>query len=253
MGSRGLAELVLYGAVVAVVGVLAWKLVIRVGPVQGLVMLQRWGIAEPTREQGEAAADYLRERRRLCLLVLIAVAILLSIVYRLAGQGSVGESPVVLGAPLGILLVGELVAALRRPVSTARVATLVPRRLPDLVPWAWLAASAGLFVLAVLCVVPALAAQAWVDDVRAWVARHLATGTSVLLVLGLSATLTDRIIVLVRTDPPAGLGFPVLDSWLVSTWSAVNTIGIIYPLLGLAVWCALVAPWRRQRLVEATR
>ncbi|MFD2080924.1 hypothetical protein SAMN05421678_104395 [Actinopolymorpha cephalotaxi] len=326
MGSLGVTELVIYGAVVVLLGVLVWKFAFRVGPVQGFVMLQRWGIAEPTREQSEAAADYLRERRRLYPLVLIVLAILLTFAYRLAGQGTVGTMAVLLGALVGTLLVGELVAGLRRPASTARVATLVPRRLTDLVPRAWLAGAAAVFVLAAACVVPALGVQAWADDVHAWADRNpgrigphgvltpdalsslprgsgaiwltlallvlvavsvaavvrltltraplaadaavdsalrirtarLATGTAVLLVLGLSGTLTERIVEgtdpMTTGSPPVAPGLPVLDSWLMSAWSVVNAVNIAYMLAGLVVWCGLISPWRRrQRLVEATR
>ncbi|NYH90471.1 hypothetical protein [Actinopolymorpha rutila] len=321
----GLTELVVYLAVVAVAGVVAWKVVIRVGPVQGFVMLQRWGIAEPTREQCEAAADYLRERRRLYPLVLIVLGILLTIAYRVAGRGTVGTMAVLLGALVGTLLVGELVAALRRPVSTARVATLVPRRLTDLVPRVWLVASATIFVLAVACVVPALGVQAWADEVHAWADRHpgrigpqgvltsdalsslprgsgaiwltlallvlvavsiaavvrltltraplaadaavdsalrirtarVATGTAVLLVLGLSGTLTERIVEsmdpMAVGSPPVAPGFPVQASWLGAPWSVLNAADLLYVLAALVVWCGLISPWRRQRLVEATR
>ncbi|MET9021542.1 hypothetical protein ABZV93_16280 [Actinopolymorpha sp. NPDC004070] len=325
MGSLGVTELGIYGAVVVVIGILAWKFVFRVGPVQGFVVLQRWGIAEPTREQSEAAADHLRERRRLYPLVLIALAILLTFAYRLAGQGTVGTLAVLLGTLVGTLLVGELVAGLRRPASTARVATLVPRRLTDLVPRAWLAGAAAIFVLAVACVVPALGAQAFADEVHAWADRNpgrigphgvptadalsslprgsgaiwltlallvlvavsvaavvrltltraplaadaavdsalrirtarVATGTAVLLVLGLSGTLTERIVAsmdpMATGSPPAAPGFPVQPSWLEAPWSVVNAADLVYGLAALVVWCGLISPWRRQRLVEATR
>lgn len=326
MGSLGLIELLVIGALVSVAVVSVWRLYFRSGSVQASVMLRRWGIGEPTREQSEAAADYLHERRRLYPFVLVALGVVLVVAYRLVGEPLVGNLAVLLGAFLGTLLVAELVAALRRPASTARVATLVPRRLADLVPPTWLTISAALFVVAVACVVPALGMQAWSDEVHAWAERNpaqvdadgvltsetlhslprgsgaiwlslallvlvavstaavvrltltraplaadaavdsalrirtarVAVATAVLLVFVLAVALTARVIGAVDPtgwgDPTAAApDFPVLAPWLVTAGSVVKTIYGLYGLVAFVCYCGLISPWRRQRLVEATR
>lgn len=129
----------------------------------GRKFLARWGIDDPTEEQGVQAKKYLRDRRLLYPVLfllgpIVAIPVADGLGVRAPDPGVVGYlAPVIIA-----LLIAEVVAALR-PVRGPRIATLTPRRWTDLVPrWA-MAVLAGLTLVATGLAVVALLAQPWAD------------------------------------------------------------------------------------------
>lgn len=149
-----------------------WTL--RSTPAQGQNVLQRWGIAKPTEDQGMIAADYLLQRRKIFPYMAI-------VVFGLATLGEWLFSPsegvrwdgVLLFSVVASLLVAELIATLRRPTEEKRAATLTPRRFTDIVP------RFGLVLLGIQALLIAgfgaatVAAMPFAEARNAWRQRHL--------------------------------------------------------------------------------
>ncbi len=192
----GTVEVVLL--IVAVAAVL-W--VLRSTPRQGQNVLQRWGIAKPTEPQGELAAAYLKRRRNLYPWVLI-------------------------GAIVATMLLTDLVETMRRPKQRTRTATLVERRVRDLVP------------------APTVDDGA-VDAALRIRSVRVGVGTALLLCTGLVLSINTF------EQNVVGLADPIPASVdPVSTW--VEAVVFVAALFGLFGWVGLISPWRRQRLVEAS-
>ncbi|MBB5954408.1 hypothetical protein FHS29_000978 [Saccharothrix tamanrassetensis] len=162
--------------------------------------LRRWGVEDPTEEQGSHALRYLRDRRLLYLLVFLLAAPVATAVAGLLDLPTPETSGFrdLLAPGIVALLIGEVIAALR-PVRGLRVAALSRRRWRDLVPrWAMSLFSA-LTALAVLFASAALSAQPWAlttvsaerftDHFRAEIARPVGVVVLVGAALGLMAVL----------------------------------------------------------------
>lgn len=166
MPNLGPTELILTGFVLLIVAALVVSLVRSQPPSTGQRVLRRWGIEQPTEEQGEAAAAYLRTRRRRYLpifLLLLAVAAVVR-----SNLGVPHESPWLLlvpGAIIASLLVGELSAMLRPALLSNRTAALIRRRVTDVVPLYGLLAYALGFAVVLVAVVVNLAAGSWAHEV----------------------------------------------------------------------------------------
>jgi hypothetical protein len=158
-----------------VIAVVAVVWVLRSTPKQGQKVLQRWGIANPTEEQGRIAADYLKRRRNLFPYVAIAVFALTVLgQWLFSTADSIRWEGVLLFAIVASLLVAELLATLRRPTDRQRSATLTPRRFTDIVPKFGLVALGILALIAVAVTVAIVAALPFAKAVNAWRERHAA-------------------------------------------------------------------------------
>lgn len=281
----GTVEIVLL--TVAVVAVL-WML--RSTPRQGQNVLRRWGIAKPTEPQGELAAAYPKRRRNLYPWVLIGVVVLVGVARALLQRESGSWVGPVLGAIVATMLLTDLLETLRRPKQRTRTATLVERRVMDLVPVPGLMIG-GLMVtaavvaqatnVALYLAVPNLPTDAdfgvtWFSF-GAFVVVVAATSSLVWLGLHRAPTVDDGAVdaALRIRSVRVGVGTALLlcaglvlsinsfeqevvgradaiPAWVdpVSTW--VEAVVFVAALFGLFGWVGLISPWRRQRLVEAS-
>lgn len=138
----------------------------------GARLLRRWGIPGPAEPQVAQAVRYLRRRRLLALVLFLILPPVAGLVWP-ATNGARDQTPGDVVVPLlAAMLIAELVATVR-PERGVRVASLVPRRLGDLVPrWA-IVVTALLALTAVALAVLGLAAQPW----AAGYAAELSDGT----------------------------------------------------------------------------
>ncbi len=166
-----MGNLVTIALVAVALFVVFWTL--RSTPAQGQKVLQRWGIAKPTEEQGRIAADYLLQRRKIypyVALVVFGLAILGQWLLS-TGDGARWEG-VLLFSVVGSLLVAELIATMRRPSDQTRAATLTPRRFTDVVPRFGLVALGFLGLLIVGYTVVTIAALPFAKAANAWREIH---------------------------------------------------------------------------------
>jgi hypothetical protein len=143
-----------------------------VKPERGRRLLTRWGVSEPTDEQADTAARYLRHRRLLHPFVFVALLLGMNVVTGVNGWPDPDWGLVLLGALLATLLVAEVFVAVRRRQEPIRVAALARRRLTDVVPSFALALQAVMTLVLVAAAGVALAVQSWADAVGAWRRRH---------------------------------------------------------------------------------
>ena len=133
--------------------------------ITGQRLLIRWGIPEPTREQAQSAARYLRRRRILYpVFWILAPAWAVLVAARLGWQLDSSRYWGLLAAVLAAMLLAELVAALSPPRGTTRTAVLSRRRWRDLAPWWAVAAHLILVGLAVGQAAAVLATHGWAAD-----------------------------------------------------------------------------------------
>jgi hypothetical protein len=248
-----------------VVAILVVLRTLRSTPAQGQKVLRRWGIANPTEEQGQIVAVYLRERRKLYPWAAIAVVGFVVVCQAVFSLGD--DTPwagVLLFSVIASLLVAELIATTRRPSEPKRSATIASRMVDTSTGSRW-------FVLLTLaaCVVASLGvvrvcqlrgpitSDLAVDAALRVRSGRVALGTAIFLGLGLVAS-ANLIWWSPATDAhaaaglagPAAVDLPPIPSWIlpVDTWiEGVNLVGIVC----LAVWIPLSSPLRTQRLVAA--
>lgn len=332
MPAIGMTELVMVGIFGLLVAIFVVR-ALRPTPKRGQAVLRVWGIPEPTQAQGEAAAGYLRERRRLYPVVLLVVTVGIAGAFALAGQPVEDWGGGVLGAVIATLLLAELVAMLRRPKQPTRVALLVRRSLRDLVPRLGLVVYGLVAALGLAAAATALSAQAWAHRIGAWHTRHadligpnspigveslgrppqgwgpvwlalcmlllvvgatgavvwltlargpidsdpqvdsalrirtarVAVGVSMVLIVGLYQRLYERVFLIAgfHGDPDGTslarlpdvlIGdFPPPPGWLPIANIALGYVAMFLFLGALVSWAALMMPFRRLRLVEASR
>lgn len=167
-----MGNLVTIALVAVALFVVVWTL--RSTPAQGQKILQRWGIAKPTEEQGKLAADYLLQRRKIypyVAVVVFGLAVLGQWLFS-AADGARWDG-VLLFAVVISLLVAELIATLRLPTDQTRAATLTPRRFTDIIPKFGLVALGVQALLIAGFAVATLAAMPFATAINAWRERHL--------------------------------------------------------------------------------
>lgn len=131
-------------------------------PERGQRLLRRWGVHEPSLEQGRMAATYLRSRRKIYVRTFILLAIGVTGVRAWAGDGGdTSQLLLVLISVIAGLLIGELITAIRPALRGRRSAVLIRRRVTDLVPAYGQLAFVGATLVASAAIVVNLAAASW--------------------------------------------------------------------------------------------
>lgn len=134
---------------------------------RGQRLLKRWGVPEPSPEQGKVAARYLRNHRRTWVAAYLLGGLALAPLQEYFGTSNSQSGPPIdsfaslLAAILLGLLVAELVVALRRPRDANREAALVHRRLTDLLSRSGIGAYGLVLAFAIVAAIGIVAARPW--------------------------------------------------------------------------------------------
>jgi hypothetical protein len=286
MPDIGLLELFLLALAVTVAVVILWP-----RRAKGQRLLRRWGIEEPTPEQGEVAAAYLRTRRWRYVPIFVVLSLVVGAVRRAADvPGETSEILLLLVTIVTSLLIGEVSAMLRPARRGQHSAALLRRGVTDLVPaYGVLAFSTvtvttlflvvinlflpgvrepryvvgtgamWLLLAALAAVVASCGAVVWLSLIRGRLDDDGAVDAA-LRIRTARVTVGTGLLLLVwiagaastRIDNLAHLGEE--PSAFVAFADTVGyPAGTFVSVMGIFAWMMLISPIRKQRLVEAYR
>jgi hypothetical protein len=285
MPNLGPTELIIIFGVLLIIGAVVATMLRGQTPKAGQRLLRRWGIKEPTLEQGEAAAGYLSTRRRRYIPIFIGLWILVGIVRAVADvPGDTSWFLLLLGTIIASLLIGEVSAMLRPALRSERSAALIRRGVTDLVPpygviafgSVTLAAlfavvinlflpggkgAMGLLLTGLVVVASACCVAVWLSLIRGRLyddgavdaalrirTARVTTSTGLWLVGWIGLTAFERINALAHSGTGAELP-PLLTFAETVRYPAATFVFVMC----FVAWAMLINPWRKQRLVEAYR
>jgi hypothetical protein len=255
MPNLGPTELIIIGFVLLIVAAIVLTVLRALSPSPGrcVQILRRWGVEQPTAEQGELLSAYFRSRRKIYLPVFVVVGVVVAL---LVGYDwiTIGLTTILAG-----LLVIELGAVLRPAFRGKRSAALVQRGLTDLVPPFAIVSYGLVAVIGLAFIVVNLLAQpdAWVPlaGYVVFVGAGVATvWASLVRAPMFDDGMVDAALRLRSARVSAGvslllLSFVSMGALLVyGFWLAPAVL-----VIAMINWLALLNPTRKQRLVEASR
>lgn len=283
MPSLGPTELIIMGFLLLIIVAIVATLMRSQTPVSGQRLLRRWGLPEPTVEQGKVAAAYLRTRRRRYVPIFIGLWLVVGGVRAAVDvPGNTSWFLLLLGTIIATLLVSEASAMLRPALRSERSAALIRRGITDLVPPYGVLAFGSvtlvtlfgivvnlflpggkgqmwLLLVALVAVASACCVVVWLslirgrlyDDGAVDAALRIRTArvtisSGLFLTWWIALTAFERINQLVHASGIAQL--PPLLAFAEAVRSPAVTFVFVMSLVACAM---LVNPWRKQRLVEA--